>query len=405
MSLFDATFGTFLPTSWWLIDLALRSTLLAGAIFVLLHLLRRRSAALRALVASVGMSTLLILPLSMSVTPGGFGLLPSIATWFGGGEHVAWPPPAPTPSTWLLVVLTIWLGGALLLALRSLVAARRLEDFYLRAQPLDSRLEKAAVRCLGTAGSRRIAFGLSDEIDVPITFGLLRARVLLPADAESWPESRLDLVLLHEGAHIERRDLLGHAIGIATCSLLWWQPLAWHLARRAELEREHAADDRVLRGRPDPRTYAQELMEIADRLEPHEPAFGIPMARRSQLRVRLGALLDERIDRRRPPVIIALGFAGLTLLMMVAVAGVAPGSGTTTSERDAAESPRIESGHRAYSTPPQLTPPGHASGRHPIAGSHHASGSGHSSHASHSAGTSAASHSAGTSAGHGPWDR
>lgn len=382
MSLFDATFGSFVPSSWWLIDLAVRSTLLATAIFGLLYVLRKRSAALRALVASLGLVTLLVLPISMLVVPGGFGFLPSIAAWLGRADRATWPPPAPTPPAWLLIALSVWLAGALILALRSLLAARRLEDFYLRADRFSPYLRRAAERCLGPVACRRIAFGSSDEIDIPITFGLLRARVLLPADAESWPESRLDLVLLHEGAHVHRRDLLGHATGIAACCLLWWHPLVWRLARRAELEREHAADDRVLEGRPDPTSYARQLMEIAQRLEPaDEPAFGIPMARRSQLRLRLGALLDERVDRRQPPTRALLGVAILTLLLLVSVAGVAPEPETPMSQRDRATTTRIQSGESAHRAASHAATSGHASGQHPP----RSSGSTHSTHTSHSA--------------------
>ena len=48
---------------------------------------------------------------------------------------------------------------------------------------------------------------------MPMTFGLFRNTILMPADAADWTEERRRLVLLHELAHVRRHDAATHLLG------------------------------------------------------------------------------------------------------------------------------------------------------------------------------------------------
>ena len=122
---------------------------------------------------------------------------------------------------------------------------------------------------------------------MPMASGIFAPSVLMPEDANRWPLERLRIVLLHELAHVKRRDCLTHVVAQLACALHWFNPLAWIAARHIRTERERACDDLVLacgtRG-PD---YAEELLEIArvmrgGRYPPSSLARPPAMAHRSQ---------------------------------------------------------------------------------------------------------------------------
>ena len=79
-----------------------------------------------------------------------------------------------------------------------------------------------------------------------MSWGTRRPAVLLPQGAERWPTSRLEAVLLHELAHVRRRDCLTQLMAEVAVALHWVNPLAWVAAHRLRVEREHACDDQAL---------------------------------------------------------------------------------------------------------------------------------------------------------------
>ena len=124
----------------------------------------------------------------------------------------------------------------------------------------------------------------------------------MPAAADGWTEDRLRIVLLHELAHVKRRDCLTHMLAQVACALYWFNPLAWVAARRVRAERERACDDLVLAaGTPGP-DYADQLLEIArvmraGRFPSIVAGASLAMAHRSQLEGRLMAILDPSVPR------------------------------------------------------------------------------------------------------------
>ena len=87
----------------------------------------------------------------------------------------------------------------------------------------------------------------SEHVTVPFTSGVLRPVVVVPATAlATWTDERIRVVLLHELAHVRRRDCLVQAMSQVACAAYWFNPLTWIAARRLRAERERACDDLVL---------------------------------------------------------------------------------------------------------------------------------------------------------------
>ena len=103
----------------------------------------------------------------------------------------------------------------------------------------------------------------SREQSMPMAFGTRRPAILIPATADTWPEDRRRAVILHELAHVARYDCLTQLLAFAACTLYWFHPAVWWVARRLRVERELACDDRVIAAGAPARDYAGHLLEIA----------------------------------------------------------------------------------------------------------------------------------------------
>ena len=187
---------------------------------------------------------------------------------------------------------------------------------------------KIAVRLIRAArvvrrARRHSDFLLSDEIAEPCTFA---SSILLPRAALAWSSEEVALVLLHERAHVRRRDTLLTITGDLCCALYWFHPLAWIVARRVRLERERACDDIVLSRGVSPGDYATILIDRARVIS--RPTAAIPIAERSQLAERIRAIVDPRVRRRSTRfATLAIGvltLIGAPLLAAVSAAAIVP---------------------------------------------------------------------------------
>jgi beta-lactamase regulating signal transducer with metallopeptidase domain len=244
-------------------------------------------------------------------------------------ETPATSPPPPPGFAWpridartiLRLAPMIWLLGAIVLLGRRALAAIRIGRLARRATTVTDRVWRVALQ--RHAASLRItptpALLISDEADVPMTFGTLRPVIVVPASSVEWTPARRDVVLLHELGHIRRRDTLALLIGQLAAALYWFHPLVWVAKRGQRVEAEHACDDQVLRSGALASAYARELLELATAARPHDTygAAALAMARRSQLEGRLLTILDPGSARGG----VGRRFAALAVLLTVAATG------------------------------------------------------------------------------------
>ena len=114
----------------------------------------------------------------------------------------------------------------------------------------------------------------TDQIDSPFVCGFFRPRIYLPVGLAE-PDRRY--VLLHEQAHIRRRDYLTKPLAYVALCFHWFNPVLWlsyHLFGR---DIETATDQAVIRsfGRTDTAGYAAALLHLG-----HKPSFpqAVPLA-------------------------------------------------------------------------------------------------------------------------------
>src|SRR5262245_4101345 len=178
--------------------------------------------------------------------------LPSRAT-----ESAPWSLPS-----WLTIVRTMWLAGAVLLLAHLAVDLRRL--YRLRRDGLPWLKRRELVQSLASecVVSRNVEVLLHEGIPGPLTCGAWPPAILLPDEACEWNEADLRRALVHELEHVRRGDWAIQLVARVTCIFYWYHPLVWVALRRLSLEAERAADDAVVQS-AEHTEYAEQLVLLA----------------------------------------------------------------------------------------------------------------------------------------------
>ncbi len=234
-------------------------------------------------------------------------------------------PEAPMPVVatspwWPMPLLGVWLAGA---GVWFGLAAYRMRRFHLllrHAAPASSPLR---LKARGLA--RKL--GLGDGPEVWLVPGRLPpmlwsafgpTRLLLPRDLpELIDEKQLETLLLHELAHLRRRDHWVRYLEFFALGIYWWHPVAWFARRELREAEEQCCDAWVMATLPNSgRSYSLALLETLDFLS--EPCAALPVLASgvgpvADLKRRLRMILSGTTPRN-------LGWRGtLTLLGLGAI--------------------------------------------------------------------------------------
>ena len=318
----------------------IRATIVLGVAWMVIPRLRARSAAERHVLWAFALGVAALLPWVGELLPawrpqwaqGVAAVLPTsidlLGRWtrFGDGDIVVRASGIEQESWTANVASALWLLGtavALVRLVRQLMTLARLAS---EASPVrDARVQRLfhnAVR--GSGLRRRPALLICPDVGIPVTWGVWRPRVVLPAKASEWSTERLDAVFAHELAHIARADWPVHLLAEAVCALHWFNPLYWIARTEMRRESECAADDAVLASGIDPHDYAEQLVAIVRGARLPVPVQTLAMARTSDLGGRIAALVSTTPNRRRVTrsgTITVLASAAFASLPLGALAG------------------------------------------------------------------------------------
>ena len=219
--------------------------------------------------------------------------------------------------TWL------WMAGAVFAVSVIGLDVIRIVRLKRRALPLSGaellqlgRLADDVARCRGA----RVCW--SDDLDAPAALGFGRPVIALPGgQVRHLSEEQLRHVVLHELAHVRRRDdwrtLAEHLLAAAA----WINPAVQLACRQAAVAREMACDEWVVRQTASPAAYARCLADVAG-LRSRGRRIGLVSAvtgRPGMLRRRVAAVLAFDYHRHAHTIGV-LAWAAPVVLCAAAVA-------------------------------------------------------------------------------------
>jgi beta-lactamase regulating signal transducer with metallopeptidase domain len=231
--------------------------------------------------------------------------------------------PARRTSSWATVIAGVYAAGVVVMMIQLWMQRWSLRRLARDATDVrDREWTRLLGECAASMGVRRpVRLLRSRDRSMPMAFGTRRPAILIPATADTWPADRRRAVVLHELAHVVRYDCLTQSLAVAACSIYWFHPAAWWVARRLRIERELACDDRVIAAGAQPREYAGHLLEIAYTFGSHRaPVLAVSMARPRQLEGRMLAVLDAGRNRSVPALRARVAGAAIAAILLLPLA-------------------------------------------------------------------------------------
>jgi len=165
-----------------------------------------------------------------------------------------------------------WAIIVFLLALKlciELVSVNRmhLSGSYLPTDKLQARFEQLVID-MGVQQKPQLLISL--KTNVPMAIGWLKPIVLVPASMVSGlSPQQLDMLLLHELAHIRRHDYLVNFVQTLVEITLFFHPAVRWISKQMRNEREYCSDDLAVAHAGSPVAYAKTLAKTASLCKQH----------------------------------------------------------------------------------------------------------------------------------------
>lgn len=368
-----------------LIDLAIRGTVLLLLAWAGVALLRRRSASLRASLWTAAFAALLALPMVFLMVPS--WKVPVLSATeativYAGSEdpasevplaaaadlsgpaidqaHSTTVPQAPAtsgPMNWSIVVLAgLGLVTSILL-IRIVVAYGRMRRIAARSVEADATWVALVDDVRAAFGIvRPIAVRVTNATNVPAVVGISKPTLLLPFETHHWPLDVQRAVVLHELAHVARRDALGQLVSQIACAFYWFVPLAWYGAKRAAAFRERASDDAVISAGVRPSAYAESLMTLAQSTSRALQSEASMAMAESRIHERIAAILSpgarrDRLTWRSAVAMVTLTLAATAGIGAIELAEVERRTATSATASTTVIAPMPSAGPAGFGTP------------------------------------------------------
>jgi beta-lactamase regulating signal transducer with metallopeptidase domain len=231
----------------------------------------------------------------------GIAALPLLGGWASHGTDLAKRSQITMPASWALYIFAAWLVMAAAGLLRVGVGFWHLHRLRKNCVPVDfAALDPMLRKTLEEFDSpRAVTLCTSEQLRVPTAIGFTKPLVVIPSwTMQDLSTAELNAILLHELAHLRRRDDWTNLVQKILGALLFFHPAVWWIEKKLALEREMACDDLVLAQTANPRAYAECLVALA------EKSFlrrGLALAQAAVDRLRNVSLrVSQILDAKRP---------------------------------------------------------------------------------------------------------
>jgi len=229
--------------------------------------------------------------------PGAAPETPNPTMPFPAGTAIAAAQPVAPSVNWMSLAALAWIAGVLVLTLRLVCVERRFRRRLACSAPAsDESAGPLLEECAQTLRVReRVEVIETEEVDSPAVYGLWRKRLLLPEGLrEQLSAEELRHVLLHELAHIKRRDPELNWLLVMLQILHWFNPMLWFAFARARGDRELATDDLALAHTQERerKSYGETILKVLEGLTPQRALPGLVgiAESKAQIRARIRAI-------------------------------------------------------------------------------------------------------------------
>lgn len=277
----------------------------------------------------------------------------------------------------LAAVILVWSLGSAVLVVRLVSSCVRVWRIRQSGRTFSRALSQTAIDEVG----RRLRTGwlpailISQRVASPVAVGLFRGAVILPVNlAKRITTRQLCDVLIHECAHVVRRDPLIVFLQAVAGSLFWPIPFVHRLNRQLSRVREDLCDNHVLADQS-PLDYARTLLRVAELGEhARRPLVLVGMFHGcGELESRIASMIDERRNKATHAGRLKVAVCLVAFLLAGAVASgvtidaVADDAGLAGARTAQTQPPAQQSGStRSFPLSPRGSFPFAGSGQFPI---------------------------------------
>ena len=230
---------------------------------------------------------------------------------------------------WIYLFLTIWLIGSCWRGVSVIRSAYFTHKLVSKAMQDDKRLQFTHISAF--------PIFMVKGVSTPMATGLLSPIILVPdAVVERFEAKKLEPIILHEVAHIQRNDLWVGLFQEALAIIFWWSPVMRILNRRIHISRELACDMRAAKQLNSGKNYAQSLVDCAQlMLSQHTNILAMGLfAKKSELNQRVNEVLKIKSNRTPKTITTIIACIALAVSSVAAAQYYAPKINVTNLKQE-----------------------------------------------------------------------
>ena len=217
------------------------------------------------------------------------------------------------------LALVIWLMGAFLFTVRMLGGFYFLNRLKSGANLITDKawLEKMSALCTSLKIKGKVLLKQSERVSSPLVMGVIKPVIIFPMGLiQALPTDEIEAILVHELAHIKRKDFLINIVINLLQVVYFFHPAFWWLKVQLDAEREFHCDDIALNQLGKKLTLIRALTNASE-YQGHkfQPALAFA-GKKNQLLSRVKRIVDHKPQMNWLSGFMSLGILVLSFALM-----------------------------------------------------------------------------------------